>query len=449
MYFYALFLLGEFRDKESFSKIVKLVTLPEDELDYLIGDTVTSGLKDILYNTYDGDMESLKHIIGDVTVNEFVRAEALEVMAQLYLDGILPEKEWKDFLKQKVYSKEEYSYVFEACGSVICDCHFVDMLPEIRYMLKNGFMSENCMGTYDYCVDEIFAYKDYKKNFCKAPMNAADRLKSWAMFTENDDSQVEEKNIKEFEKLIKKQTGKPDTVIPKIGRNDKCPCGSGKKYKVCCLNKPKAPIDMIEDARERNKWLKEYPYVGTDKIEGRVYLEDYYDMESIEIDKILYLGLMQRPGLFWLRNEEAEEKRKRQYLTLAFQMFKEKIEKENLSTFEEYDNRFSIHYFCKEWLEEFLQLLTDTGTQELYREVKNMMEEYGGFDFSKCKGIQNAGWKKFGKLQEKCYESMAGITKDRKCWEQAFEMLKELVLEERVDDPKFALQLENWDDIMD
>jgi len=24
----------------------------------------------------------------------------------------------------------------------------------------------------------------------------------------------------------------------KIGRNDKCPCGSGKKYKRCCANKP-------------------------------------------------------------------------------------------------------------------------------------------------------------------------------------------------------------------
>lgn len=23
----------------------------------------------------------------------------------------------------------------------------------------------------------------------------------------------------------------------KIGRNDPCPCGSGKKYKLCCINK--------------------------------------------------------------------------------------------------------------------------------------------------------------------------------------------------------------------
>ncbi len=25
---------------------------------------------------------------------------------------------------------------------------------------------------------------------------------------------------------------------PKVGRNDPCPCGSGKKYKKCCLGNP-------------------------------------------------------------------------------------------------------------------------------------------------------------------------------------------------------------------
>ncbi|MGA2148003.1 MAG: SEC-C metal-binding domain-containing protein [Bryobacteraceae bacterium] len=25
---------------------------------------------------------------------------------------------------------------------------------------------------------------------------------------------------------------------PKIGRNEPCPCGSGRKYKRCCLLKP-------------------------------------------------------------------------------------------------------------------------------------------------------------------------------------------------------------------
>ena len=36
------------------------------------------------------------------------------------------------------------------------------------------------------------------------------------------------------------EDSKPQTVVrqsAKIGRNDPCPCGSGKKYKKCCLNK--------------------------------------------------------------------------------------------------------------------------------------------------------------------------------------------------------------------
>ncbi|MBW1730634.1 MAG: SEC-C domain-containing protein [Deltaproteobacteria bacterium] len=31
----------------------------------------------------------------------------------------------------------------------------------------------------------------------------------------------------------------------KIGRNDPCPCGSGKKYKKCCLNKQQPPEDLL------------------------------------------------------------------------------------------------------------------------------------------------------------------------------------------------------------
>jgi len=27
---------------------------------------------------------------------------------------------------------------------------------------------------------------------------------------------------------------KPVRTGPKVGRNDPCPCGSGKKYKQCC-----------------------------------------------------------------------------------------------------------------------------------------------------------------------------------------------------------------------
>lgn len=43
----------------------------------------------------------------------------------------------------------------------------------------------------------------------------------------------------EERKVIKKEFMLSKTIVKeaKIGRNDPCPCGSGKKYKKCCLNK--------------------------------------------------------------------------------------------------------------------------------------------------------------------------------------------------------------------
>jgi hypothetical protein len=39
---------------------------------------------------------------------------------------------------------------------------------------------------------------------------------------------------------IEEPTGQEVTVVSKIGRNDPCPCGSGKKYKHCCLKEEAA-----------------------------------------------------------------------------------------------------------------------------------------------------------------------------------------------------------------
>ncbi|MGH7271990.1 MAG: SEC-C metal-binding domain-containing protein [Polyangiaceae bacterium] len=34
----------------------------------------------------------------------------------------------------------------------------------------------------------------------------------------------------------------PPRAAPKIGRNDPCPCGSGKKFKKCCVDQaPRLP----------------------------------------------------------------------------------------------------------------------------------------------------------------------------------------------------------------
>lgn len=59
-------------------------------------------------------------------------------------------------------------------------------------------------------------------------------LRNWSYFKNNS-------RDKQFDKLMNKNSGfmsqpkgTPTVNEPKIGRNDPCPCGSGKKYKKCC-----------------------------------------------------------------------------------------------------------------------------------------------------------------------------------------------------------------------
>ncbi len=372
LHFYALYLLGELRDRESFSRIIELVSLPDDTVEYLIGDCITADLRDVLYNTYDGNIELLKKSIRDRDIDEFVRSAMLDVMGQLYLDGILEENEWKDFLKQGVYDGREYDFIYNSIGYVLCKCHFVDMLPDIRYMFDKDLIDEMCMGKYDSYVDAMFEYRKNEGSFCRDSFSAAEALRHWAMFSESEENVPEEKD---FERLIRmlEREGNQSVRKTKIGRNDPCPCGSGKKYKFCCLNKPKDAIDQIENPEERNKWLESYPYTGQEKVEGRIYLVDYYDEASIETDQILYLALMNRPGLIWKRNIEEEERRTKQYLYLAFRKCRARMEEEQIYSFTEYDKKYSIHYRCEEWIGELCRLLQENSDIEKYEEVEQFI----------------------------------------------------------------------------
>jgi len=69
----------------------------------------------------------------------------------------------------------------------------------------------------------------------------------------------------------------------KIRRNDKCPCNSGKKYKLCCL---------IKKQQEENQILTQYEKgheMSSENVEMvQEYLDDQYeDHDVIDVSNIL------------------------------------------------------------------------------------------------------------------------------------------------------------------
>lgn len=367
LHFYAFYLLAELQDKEVFPKMMELASLPEDVLDLLLGDAVTEDLSDVLYNTYNGDVELLEQAILDLNTYDYAKSAMLRVLGQLYLDGELEKNKWKEFILNIIYSDELLGeYMYTELAWIICGCHFVEMLSDIQALYDKGLVQKMAIGDYDSCIDEMFSYS--REQFCKSEVNTEKRMKRWAMFADKEEPKMSKKDLREFYKKVERELCKKVD----IGRNDPCPCGSGKKYKHCCLNKPKNELDMIESELERKKCLRDYPETDTEKITGRIYLEDYFDTESIEIDKLLYLGIHHRPGFIGNRNWEQERRRTKAYLKKAFTMFSERIEREDIKSLKEYDKQYTIHYFSAQWLCILLDILEEDGDHDDYKKVRKL-----------------------------------------------------------------------------
>lgn len=376
LYFYALLFLGEFQDRDSFEKIVEFVSMPPDMLDLLLADFITDGLNDVLYNTYNGNLELLKNTIRNQDVCKYVRHAMLQVMGQLFFDGTLAKEDLLPVLKELLHLEEssETGDLSSLTARVICQCHLVELLPDIRKLYDEDQIDTFIFQPFYDCVDEIFAYSDdpNANTLCTSPLSA-DLIKNWAMFKE----QPKKTSKASKNKMAKMAFQNPAPVKKvKINRNDPCPCGSGKKYKFCCLNKPKEePLQEVIE-KERRLWLRDYPPTGTERVEGRIYLEDYYDPESIQTDQLIYLALKRLPISIFDTDTSSNyihEQRRREYLLEAFSKLKKRMKKEQIPTIAAYDKKYSIHFNCQEWLTELSDLLSEESFAQTRKEVLNYL----------------------------------------------------------------------------
>lgn len=59
--------------------------------------------------------------------------------------------------------------------------------------------------------------------------------------------------------------------MAKVGRNDPCPCGSGKKYKKCCVNKALGPRKVTHQASNLMNRMSGFTQaLDTPSLSGRI-----------------------------------------------------------------------------------------------------------------------------------------------------------------------------------
>ena len=248
LHMYAMFLLAEFREKKAFPYLTKLLTLPEDFLDIFMGDTLTEDFCRVLLSTYDDEnIHLLSDIIENQELYEFARKSAVKAYGLLYAEGRVTQEDYISYLRSLIYSKlpaDRFDPIFTAIADSIIDVNLLQMIPDVRFLYDNEKIDTSIIGEYESFLD-FMDRKEHEKQRTYVS-DAIAEMEWWACFkhARTKISSIELKDglgdfttkksmedRKQDQKLLQKQK--------KVGRNDPCPCGSGKKHKNCCLNLPR------------------------------------------------------------------------------------------------------------------------------------------------------------------------------------------------------------------
>ncbi|MDR0668835.1 MAG: SEC-C domain-containing protein [Treponema sp.] len=182
----------------------------------------------------------------------------------------------------------------------------------------------------------------------------------------------------------------------KIGRNDPCPCGSGKKYKKCCLSKgitfkeetsDDKPDDLMEDFMGHGELyndskpynlLHRYPGLDPEVREGEYKFAEFFSPRGIEIDVPVYKALHHRSIPMWIeRNHEKEDRERIDLLLEAFALFTQTCANDSIDSFDAFDEKYMVHYHAVEWisrLQDLLEKYEGAVPQEQYAMLENVTQ---------------------------------------------------------------------------
>jgi hypothetical protein len=217
---YAIYLLAQFQEKRAYPLIVDLFSIPGEITLDVTGDVVTEDLNRILASVSGGDVSLIKSLIEDEQANEYVRGAALEGLLVLVARGDKAREEvmsyYRKLLRERLERKPSlvWSILIRCC----CRLHPGEALDDIEQAYRQGLVYDDCI--------------DFER---VAEIAARDRDRVMTELRGDSRLSYIDDTIREMEwwACFDRSRERPE-IKRKVGRNQPCPCGSGKKYKNCC-----------------------------------------------------------------------------------------------------------------------------------------------------------------------------------------------------------------------
>ena len=225
---YSMFLLAQFREKRAYPLIIDLFSHPGKDSDQIAGDFVTEDLPRVLASVCQDDTTLITHLIENREVDEWVRVGCLHALLTLVVSGKKSREETMDYYKTLFRGKLEREPIYAWGSLVACCCH---LFPEEVYEDIKRAYEDKLVDSSFIDLEDLNRYLGKSWNELNEDLrndvhhslidDTISDMEWWACFQSENKRKIKPKPIKSKRKK-------------KIGRNEPCPCGSGKKYKKCC-----------------------------------------------------------------------------------------------------------------------------------------------------------------------------------------------------------------------
>jgi hypothetical protein len=242
--FFSLHILAVARQPRLHGPLMRLLHRPAGEVDQLLGTAETETLDAIIAGAFNGHAEDLFDLARDPERDEFLRGSVMAAIAILTWNGRIDAAVTRDFLKRfdddRVIEAGDngwfaWSYIVEQLG-------WTDFVPRVEQAYADGRIWAG--------LSTIETFRRGLAETLKASPDDGTRFRHGTQGYLTDAlEELEHYNFSPVEPRPKSVPA-PPVVVPAraaqstepvrntlrhVGRNDPCPCGSGKKYKKCCL----------------------------------------------------------------------------------------------------------------------------------------------------------------------------------------------------------------------
>lgn len=238
-------ILGEWGDPRSYLPLTRLLRLDEDTLDDLLGDTLTDDSDRVMANIATDDLRPIFDLILDRNVYLFVRTCMISALLRIAIERPERRADVVSFIEQ-FHTRVEpdadpYLLADWAEAVAVLGLRHLDL--EAREAIMKDTSDLPSYRIEEFEEDQLAAAEDPTGQWFMrdqprpTAIDAIAEVSSWHGYSEEYLRKLEE-DVAE-EEQFPSPWNEPDFAFNPyrdVGRNDPCPCGSGKKYKKCCLN---------------------------------------------------------------------------------------------------------------------------------------------------------------------------------------------------------------------